>query len=205
MLTEAEVQAYQLLFEKKVTSIQASQELAKKGIDFPPEKLRAFKITVAQKMEREAREERMFENMLESFERTKFEFEDSVKRLKDWIIILESKGDIAGAMTANRDLITQMNLALKSLGKLNDQMVNIRAKNVNVISSTDFVEAFKKILFGMFADMEAQVDGTKVVFTKPTPELLDDFNKWKAEQARKKAVVVDVEPIVDDFITGKAQ
>ena len=54
MLTETELQAYQLLFDKKLTSVEASTELAKKGIDFPPEKLRAFKTTVAAKIEREA-------------------------------------------------------------------------------------------------------------------------------------------------------
>jgi len=188
-----EAEIHRMLIEEGLSAAETSRRLSAKGIDMSPYKLLKFKKKVYGKIDREIRQERMMENMLESFDRTKLEFEDSVRRLKRWMQKYEDAGDIENAILINRDLMKQIDTALNVLGKLNKQMLSIKARNVNLVSSTEFIDAFKKVLYSWFETMEVEFRDGRMIFNKPTPEMIDDFYRWEVEKKREKRVI-DVGP-----------
>ena len=179
-----ESKAYDLMFKQGKSANEVSEILSKEGNKLSSSQLRAFKNAVLTKMDLELRDEYLRESMLESFERTKIEFEDSVKRLKDWIQRLEVEGRMEEAMIANRDLTNQVALSLRVLGKLGNQMMSIRADNVNVMASPDFVEAFKRMQEQWFEKMDARIENDRLVFSNPSPELVDAYFRWKSLKER---------------------
>lgn len=189
-LTDVELKAYQLLFTEGLSAEAASQKLAEKGIDYSPARLRTYKQVIAAKIDREMREERMMEGMLESFDRTKLEFEDSVSRLKRWIDKFDAEGKDFQAMIANRDLIAQINTALRVLGKITNQMVSLHATKINVLNATDFVDAYKQNLEAQFEKQKARVENGRLIFEQPTPEMLDDYYRWLSK--RKQTIEIPI-------------
>jgi len=179
-----ESKAYDLMFKQGKSANEVSEILSKEGNKLSSSQLRAFKNAVLTKMDLELRDEYLRESMLESFERTKIEFEDSVKRLKDWIQRLEVEGKLEEAMIANRDLTNQVAMSLRVLGKLGNQMMSIRADNVNVMASPDFVEAFKRMQEQWFEKMDARIENDRLVFSNPSPELVDAYFRWKSLKER---------------------
>lgn len=168
-----------------MSSEEAAKKLAEKGIDITAPQLRKFKGELYQKLDREMRAEHMMENMLDSFDRTKIEFEDSVTRLKGWIEQLDKEGNTFQAMIANRDLMNQINIALKSLGKISDQITNVRANNINILNQTDFVDAFKAVEHSWFEKMDVRYEDGMLVFHSPSPELIDDYFRWSTIKLKK--------------------
>ncbi len=192
-----EVELKRMLIDEHLPATEVSRRLSAKGINMPSYKVLKFKEKLFGQIDREIRQERMMENMLESFDRTKIEFEDSVVRIKKYMVAYEQDGNLEGAMAANRDLMKQIDSALSVLGKLNQQMLSIKARNVNLITSTDFIDAFKKVLTSWFENMEVEFKDGKMIFNKPTPEMIDDFYRWEAETRRKNVKVIDVGPRKD--------
>ena len=189
-LTAQESQMYKLMISDGKTAVDASGELATKGINVTPEKLRSFKKTISAKLDKDMRDERMMENMLESFDRTKLEFEDCVTRVKGYVKKFEEDGKTSEALVAQRELIGMLNTSLKTLGKLNTHALSIKANNVNILNSTDFIDTFRKTLYLWFENQDATVDKGQLIFRHPSPEMLDDYYKWDLTRA-KKAVLVD--------------
>jgi len=87
-------------------------------------------------------------------------------------------------MIANRDLTNQVAMSLRVLGKLGNQMMSIRADNVNVMASPDFVEAFKRMQEQWFEKMDARIENDRLVFSNPSPELVDAYFRWKSLKER---------------------
>ena len=173
---------YKLTFEDGFNAQKVSREMEKAGYTVDYRTVQKFKNKLFKGLDREARKERMVESMLESFDRTKIEFEDSIRGLKSLIESFEKKGETENVLAARRDLNAQINVALKVLGKMNSQVMNLRADKVTITNSTDFLEAFRSSIFGYFDTMKATNENGKIVFNQPTPEFMDDYNKWVANK-----------------------
>ena len=118
---------YKLTFEDGFNAQKVSREMEKAGYTVDYRTVQKFKNKLFKGLDREARKERMVESMLESFDRTKIEFEDSIRGLKSLIESFEKKGETENVLAARRDLNAQINVALKVLGKMNSQVMNLRA------------------------------------------------------------------------------
>lgn len=193
-LNPAEQAAYRLLFDAKLSAAEASRQLEAKGVKMSPIQLRNFKKSLFNKLQTEERQERMAEYMLTSFERTKIEFEDAVKRTKLLLDKYEAVGDTWKQAYVLDKLTNLITLALKQQGRLDKAMMNIHAKNVNILNPADLAQAFKRIQESWFGGMGASLEEGRLVLHNPSPELIDDFNRWRAKQLREaKRVDVDAD------------
>jgi len=191
-LTARELEAYKLIFQQNLKDAEVSRRLKAKGIDMSPMQVGTFHKTIFDKMLLEERKESMSKLMFESFSRLKFEFEDIVTRTKKYLDKFEAEGDVWKAVHMQDKLQEQITLALKVMGRLDKMSMNIQAKNVNILNPSALAEAFQTALTTWFDIMDVTYENGKLVFNKPSPELVDDFNKWRAKQLRE-AVKVDVE------------
>jgi len=184
-LTEAEQHAFRMLFKEDRNAAETSRELAKMGYSMSPAVLRRFKATIHEKHSKEMLQEYGMENMLESFEKAKLEFNFALEKLKGLIDRFETEDKPYELMMAIREWKDFIAMGLKTMGKLNTQAMQIRAKNVQVVNVADLNLAFKNLLESWFGEMQATVENGKFIFHKPSPELLDSFYKWETEQMRK--------------------
>jgi hypothetical protein len=122
---------------------------------------------------------------LESFDRLKMEFEDILQRERRLLDQFEKSGDLFKQTVVLQQLANLISLALRVQGKLGTQLVNINTKNVNVINPSDLSELFRKTQENWFTSMNAEYTNGKLIINNPTPELIDDFNKWQAKQFRE--------------------
>lgn len=184
-LSVPEQAAYELLITDRLSAKEASHKLSEKGYNMTPTQLRKFKKGLFDKILREDREEHQAEYMLESFERTKIEFEDAVKDIKALKEKFSQEGDLTGEASMARQLLDALNTVLRVQGRFENAMMKIQAKNVNILSPPDLAQAFKTMQESWFENMDAKLENGKIVLENPSPELIDDFNRWQARQLRE--------------------
>ncbi len=183
-----EERAFKLLFGERKTAAEASRILAKEGIDMSPEQLRRFKKTAFEMLVREERQERLSELMLDSFERIKVEWETIVDKTKALLEKMEAQNKTYGQLEVIRELREQLVIAMKRLGELKSglQSVSIKKTTVNV---GDYIEAFRKLREKEFEEMFYEDRDGKLIINNPSPELLDDYWRWKRKRAKKLKAV----------------
>jgi hypothetical protein len=197
-LIPEEKEAYKLLFVDRFTAEEAAEKMNSQGLAVTPKDLRKFKKNIQWKLQKEMREEYLVENMLDSYERVRIEFEDSINRIKNYIDTFEKQGNFVEAMNANKDIKDHIMLALKNMGKLADKVASVKADNINILNVGDFSQAFKNILHTWFDQMQVKVEGGKLVFENPSPELLDNYYSWEAKKIKKEItdkIIVDANVI----------
>lgn len=184
-ITPAEQEAYKMIFKNQKSLEEVSESLKKKGITISAKDLDYARNEIYDILDKEQMKDKMMNSMLDSFDRTKIEFEDSVSRLKKWITEFEGKGQTFQAMVANRELMAHINLALKTLGKIDTSITNIKAKNINIIGTTDHAETFRKMQNYWFESMDAHLENGTLIFYKPSPEMIDDYLRWESDLIKK--------------------
>jgi hypothetical protein len=198
--------ALDLLYGKRLSCNEAARHLQAQGIPITALSLRTLKKKSFDVMLRADREEKMSDYMLDSFDKIKVEFEDLFAHTKRLLVQYEDAGDTEGQVAVIRELKEQIIVALKRLGEFKTGMINVKADRVNILNTSDFMDAFKKIQRQWFASMEAKIENGKMVFEKPSAELIDDFYRYQAEEMRKKAIeVVVVESGTDNGSTDEVQ
>jgi hypothetical protein len=183
-LSPEEEKAYRLLFINRLPATLVSRQLEESGIKMSPGKLRNMKKDIFDTMMQDERKERMCELMLDSVDRIRFEFEDLVNRTKGLLSKFESEGRTFEQLLVLRELKEQIVIALKKLGEFKDGVTRIRADQVNILNTSDFSTAFKKMQQSWFREMQAHIEGKRFVFENPSSELIDDFYRWEAEEMR---------------------
>jgi len=203
-LAPQEQEAYRLLFDEKLSAREASERLAQKGIKRTPKQLIEFKNHLFKKIVDEERKERQAEYALESYDKVKIEFEDLLNRTKQQLKQLDNLENFNKYDSWKQNALLErlerlITLALKKQGKLEKGTTSIHAKNVNVLNVSDMAQAFKKTLEKWFTDMDVSYENGKFIFNKPTPELIDDYNQWKAKHLRKpKTIEAESKEVVED-------
>ena len=174
---------YKYLINDGYSGIETQRRMLEAGYKIDVRLIRDFKAHILGGIDKELREERMMESMLESYERVKLEFEDSINRIKQYIAKFETEDQTFQALVANRELTAQINTALRVIGKINNQLITLKGNTINVSASTDFLDAFRSTMFNYFESMNATYENGKVIFNSPTPEFIDDYNKWVATKS----------------------
>ena len=183
-LSPQEEAAYELLITDKVSVRDASKKLEEKGYAMTTRQLVTFKKNLFDKILKEEREEHQAEYLLESFERTKIEFEDVVKYTKEAFEKVKKTDDPWKEAAILRQWQELLNTALRVQGRFETTLMKIQAKNVNILSPPDMAQAFKIMQDSWFSNMGAELKDGELVLTKPSPELVDDFNRWQAKELR---------------------
>jgi hypothetical protein len=183
--TATEKAAYDALVFEAATPKQAEKILSKKGIKAFATNLPIVKEHLADKALYLYNKENALGTMLDSFQRVNAEFEDAVYRIRKLLAEFEEQGDKFNQYLMIRELVNLISLALKAQGKLGDKLMNINAKNVNVITPADMTEMYRKAQEHWFEDMNAEYLNGEMIIHNPSPELIDDFNKWQAKKLRQ--------------------
>jgi len=186
--TEAEKLAYTYLFKERYDARTAATKLTERGFPTTTIQMQRFKKRLFDQMDRDMRQERMYENMLVSFDRVKIEFEWCVKRVKKLITKFEKEGDSMKVMYANDRLAKLIETSLMVLGKLKNAQATVNMQKVNILNTADFSDAFRKMTHNWFESMMVHEDGGRLIFEKPSPEILDEFRKWQDSRFKKKVL-----------------
>jgi len=189
VLSPEEEKAYRLLFINRLPATEVSRQLESSGIEMSPHKLRELKKDIFDIMMKDERKERMCELMLDSVDRIRFEFEDLVTKTKSLLARFEAEGRTFEQLLVLRELKEQIVIALKKLGEFKDGVTRIRADQVNILNTGDFTTAFKRMQQSWFRDMQAKIEGRRMVFENPSSELIDDFYRWEAEEMRSASKI----------------
>jgi len=204
--TVEEEVAFRYLFKDKLSVAETVKKMKQEGYDVSPESLRNFKKRAFKILLEEEKAEHLSEFLLESFDRVKLEFEeltqrtkalierfDRVKlefeeltqRTKALIERFEREGKVFGQLEAIRELRNQLTIALKRLGELQSGVKNITLQK-NIFTVNEFVQGYRMLREHEFEAMQYELKDGKLIINKPSPELLDDFYKWKRKKAKKE-------------------
>jgi len=183
-----EERAFKLLFGERKTAAEASRILAQEGITMSPEQLRRFKKTAYELLVREERDERLSELMLESFDRIKVEWEGIVDKTKALLEKMEASNKTYGQLEVIREMREQLVVAMKRLGELSSGLQSVTLKKTT-INIGDYMEAFRQLREKEFEEMFYEDYNGKLVINKPSPELLDDYWRWKRRRAKKMKAI----------------
>ena len=188
-LTVGEQQAYDMLYNRGLSCAEASRQLQAKGVNLSPVQLRKFKKDVYTRLMTIEKVERMSEMILESADRIKFEYEDMHHTTKNLLDRAVKEDNVKLQIIMLREIKDQLLIGMKFLSGINNSVTNIKAKNVNILSQGDIMETFKKMQSTWFSEMGAKMEDGKLIFDNPTPELIDEFNRWLATQYLDAEVV----------------
>lgn len=183
--TVEEEVAFRYLFKDKLSVAETAKKMKQEGYDVSPETLRNFKKRAFKILLEEEKAEHLSEFLLESFDRVKLEFEELTQRTKALIERFEREGKVFGQLEAIRELRNQLTIALKRLGELQSGVKNITLQK-NIFTVNEFVQGYRMLREHEFEAMQYELKDGKLIINKPSPELLDDFYKWKRKKAKKE-------------------
>lgn len=179
MLSNPEQRAYALLFDQHLSAREVSRILKAEGQDWGLTRVLNFKKHAFELLVKAEREEHLSELVLDSFERTKVEFEDLLSKIKLVVQRFDDQNQPFEMLMALREVKDCIGMALKVQGRYNEGIQAVHAKTINIINSPEFMNTFKQFQSRQFEDMKAELVDGRIVFSTPSPELIDDFMRWK--------------------------
>lgn len=189
-----EKEMMELLFIQGKGVAETQRELKAMGISKDLNSIINFKRKVVENIIESDRSEHLADYVLESTERAKIEFNDIMAKTKQLLATAEEDGSPALQLEAIKELRAQVELALKKQGQLQGTIrQSITNVQNNIITNSDIMGQMEQIKLNWFESGGAILDSqSRIVFEKPTAEMVDLFKKWKFSQEFSKAKVIDV-------------
>jgi hypothetical protein len=184
-----EERAFKYLFDDRLSAAAASEELKKEGIDMSPVVLRNFKRKSFQLLVDEQKDEYLSDMLIDSYTRVKLEFEDLNAKTKALLAKFEKEGKSFGQLETIRELKDQLVIVMKLMGKFESGMEKVTLKQQNIYNLGNFMESFRKIRETEFDQMDYVESNGTLTILNPSPELLDDFQKWQRNKAKEITVL----------------
>jgi hypothetical protein len=182
------------VFRKNMTIDETEKELHNQGIAIARKTIMAIKNNSFEILLKQHQEEHAADYMLESFERTKDEFNVIIKEAKTILESAKDKDDNHLALETIKEMRAQIELALTRQGKLTSQLIQtINAKNVNIINPSEISRVIDNLKLSWFDEMNPSIttDG-KIIFNDPTPEFIDAYKKWSFNNiSNSKEIIVE--------------
>jgi ABC-type phosphate transport system auxiliary subunit len=166
-----------LVLEGK-THKETSAYLKSQGYDIETEAVKRFSKALSKSVVEEEQLNIAKQYLLNSIDRVAADFEEINQKTKKLLEKYESEGNDYMQMIVIKELREQIKIALVKLGEYKSTIVGIN--NVNVISSQDIVDKFRKMQFTYFDTMDATLEDNRLVYRKPSIELVDSYNRYKA-------------------------
>jgi hypothetical protein len=184
-----EERAFKYIFDDRLSAVAASEELKKEGIDMSPVVLRNFKRKSFQLLVDEQKDEYLSDMLVDSYTRVKLEFEDLNAKTKALLVKFEKEGKSFGQLETIRELKDQLVIVMKLMGKFESGMEKVTLKQQNIYNLGNFMESFRKIRETEFDQMNYVESNGTLTILNPSPELLDDFQKWQRNKAKEITVL----------------
>ena len=165
---------------------EAYNSLRDQGIDVSMQIVQDASTHLVNILETDTEIDRAKTSVLDSLDLIKDYFRTMVKRLNDYIEKFEKDENLADSIMAIRELREWLTIGLKRLGEMNTNL-EIKADNITV-NSQQILNVITKTQESWFEDMGARREGNTLIFTNPTPEMLDTFERWKIAQAKKEGI-----------------
>lgn len=185
VFTPEEEVAFRLLFKDRLSIPETAKRMKEEGFEVCEETLRRFKKKAFRLLLEEEQAEHLSEFLLESFDRVKLEFEELTLKTKALIDKFEKEGKMFGQLEAIKELRNQLTIALKRLGELQSGVKNITLQK-NIFTVNEFVQGYRMLREQEFEAMNYELKDGKIIINNPSPELLDDYYKWKQKKKQRK-------------------
>jgi len=180
-----EAMAAKLLFEEKKTAEEVSKIMRERGASFSPSQIRGIKKTGFEAMRKgEIREEIDADFILESVHKLVQEWEDVYQSFKNLLLKYQAENKDFEQIQILREMKSMLSTAIKSFQR-QAQEFKMSVQNMNVITKSDVLVAVKQNQLQIFEKMNPELKEGKLVLNDPTPEIIDDFRKWKFKKAQK--------------------
>jgi hypothetical protein len=190
VLTEREKQYFELLFDKNMGVDAALSFMREQNQSVTRQELLRFKQKTLGALIDMQRDEHMAELVLTSFERVKIEFNDLITETK--AVLNNSKdNDPQLTLAAIRELRAQLETSLNQQNKQAEQLIGlINEKKKDKREERQFHELLKQEKERWFDEYKCMLNESKqLVFTNPTPELVDMFVRWKFQKEMKEGTL----------------
>jgi hypothetical protein len=176
------------------------QELVAIGFDVSEKEINDLSKNLRGMLVDQEKNEQLQGLLLNSVERVAKDFETINEKTKNILDRIEKQnfgqGNPMLELIVVKELREQLKLVLVKLGAIEKATVNVQ--NVNVISGQDMVDRFRKMQVAQFEVMCAELVDGRLVYNKPSSELVDAFNRWSYLQ-RRGDTAVDA-----DFVKSEA-
>lgn len=170
---------------------QVQQELVAIGFDVSEKEINELSKNLRGMLVDQEKNEQLQGLLLNSVERVAKDFEDINTKTKAILERIEKQnfgqGNPMLELIVVKELREQLKLVLVKLGAIEKATVNVQ--NVNVVSGQDMVDRFRKMQVAQFEVMDAELVDGRLVYNKPSSELVDAFNRWSYLQRRGDATV----------------
>ncbi|HUW48452.1 MAG TPA: hypothetical protein VMW36_06900 [Patescibacteria group bacterium] len=176
--------------EKADNDINAATEsLTKSGYDITPIRVREIKTKSDNANQLIQIKSKTSNRLLQCVERVEKEFEIQYAKIKKASDFYEKQGEYIKMLTATQQAINVLTVSMKKHGLLEDKAARFQARNINIINAPEMAQAFKRIQADWFETMDASLEGERIILEHPSPEMIEDFKKWKTSQLQKARTV----------------
>lgn len=186
--TDKESEAFDQLFKKNKSVVEAAEVLEKKNLPMTMDQLLNFKEHAFEIMKTHEQREQLANYFTESYDRVKQEFEWMVGKTKDLIDKAEaedSKDADYKQLAALKEFHSQIRTTLTKMGKLNNDFTKVNGDGGTVINAQNVMVLMKGVQENWFKEMNAEMIEGKLVFSKPKPEVIDAFQIWERKEAEE--------------------
>jgi len=185
LFDDPEAKAIELMIGEKKSATETSAYLKDHGYDYSPVQLRRIKKNAFETLVLEMKDEMTAEFILNSIQKVTIEFEDHYQRYKKILEKLETKDTPTFEMlSVMREMKDMLSLSLKKMGQFSHGLESVKADTINVINNSDVIMAVQQNQDKLFKDMQPEFVDGKLVFNKPSAELVDAYHKWKFNSKR---------------------
>jgi len=184
-LTDGEKRAFELMFVKQMNPTAASLKLTAEGFPYTVNQLRVLKKNAFYKITDLATRHEVSGMLLDSKDNAESEFNNLVSKTKRLLDRMEQENQFSMQIALLREYKDQITIALKYFGQLQQSVSKVNAQQVNIINSMDITESLRNLKEMWFEQMDVSYENGRLIFNKPSPELVDSFNRWRSKQIKE--------------------
>lgn len=196
-----EVRFFDLLFKENRDVEDSLRVLRSENIEVSRKELVDFKKKTMLRIVESNRDEYLSDYVLTSFGKIKVEFQDLLAETKELLTSYKGSDQPEIVLGAIKELRSQLEVGLNHQEKVAENlMAAINEKNeAKRESSLDLVNRINEIKESWFENMLVTLTtDNKLVFNKPSSELIDSYKKWSFQKALENGNVVDINGITED-------
>lgn len=179
-----EAEAIRLSVMEGKTLKEVANELQLRGYDVTEERVRKFSASLIKSIADSERAKDFQDLLLNNLDRAAKDFEEVNIKTKGLLEKFEKEDNAFMQLVVLKELREQIRIALVKLGAYKKDVINFH--QTNIITNQDIVDKFRRMQIAMFEKMSASFDGNKLVYEKPSVEIIDAFNRYRA---MKKGVI----------------
>jgi len=190
LFSDGENRATELMLGEKKTAAEAAEVLTEEGYSYTPAQLGVIKRRSFDLLVREQKAEVTASFLLESTKKNTLKFEEVFEKFESLYNKYEEEGKDFQQLIVLRDLKDMLNMSLRKLGEYKTGFEKIQNQQINIITNTDVMSAIEQNQNTWFRKMDPEVKDGKLIFNKPTAEVLDAYSRFNFRNNKPKVISV---------------